>query len=103
MGKGQNRRNNSGNMHDKEASSPKSGAKREKASAPSKKDEEGHKFIEKKQKEDSIEHHPTAAGRCVMNELFMMEFINSRSKSCEFPLRLFHPMRKTGVQTSNAE
>ena len=39
----------------------------------------------------------------VMNELFMMEFINSRSKSCEFPLRLFHPMWKTGVQTSNAE
>ena len=39
----------------------------------------------------------------VMNILFMMEFINSRSKSCEFPLRLFHPMRKTGVQTSNAE
>ena len=29
--------------------------------------------------------------------------INSRSKSCEFPLRLFHPMRTTGVQTSNAE
>ena len=26
----------------------------------------------------------------VMNELFMMEFINSRSKSCEFPLRQFH-------------
>ena len=40
---------------------------------------------------------------CVMNELFMMEFINSRSKSCEFPLRLFHPMWKTGVQTSNAQ
>ena len=32
----------------------------------------------------------------VMNILFMMEFTNSRSKSCEFPLRLFHPMRKTG-------
>ena len=33
----------------------------------------------------------------VMNKLFMMEFTNSRSKLCEFPLRLFHPMRKTGV------
>ena len=29
----------------------------------------------------------------VMNELFMKEFINSRSKSCEFPLRLFRLMR----------
>ena len=56
MGKGQNRRNNSGNMQKKEVSLPKSGAKREKASTPSKKDEEGHKFIEKKQKEDGAEH-----------------------------------------------
>ena len=29
----------------------------------------------------------------VMNILFMMEFTNSRSKSCEFPLRLFRLMR----------
>ena len=43
-------------MQKKEVSLPKSGAKREKASTPSKKDEEGHKFIEKKQKEDGAEH-----------------------------------------------
>ena len=29
----------------------------------------------------------------VMNILFMMEFTNSRSKSCEFPLRLFRSAR----------
>ena len=56
MGKGQNRRNNSGNMQNKDASLPKSGAKREKASTPTKKDDESQKFIEKKQKENSIEH-----------------------------------------------
>ena len=30
----------------------------------------------------------------VMNILFMMEFTNSRSKSCEFPLHLFSPYAK---------
>ena len=70
MGKGQNRRNNSGNMQNKEASLPKSGTKREKASTPSKKDEEGHKFIEKRQKEDSIEYddHFSNKGNKVNND-----------------------------------
>ena len=39
----------------------------------------------------SVANFQLETARIVMNELFMMEFINSRSKLCEFPLRLFHP------------
>ena len=37
--------------------------------------------------------HEACRAVLVMNTLFMMEFTNSRSKSCEFPLRLFRLTR----------